>query len=138
MRKLILLVGVVSLISCAAPGSAVAQSGIIPSWESPSGRFAFSPISNELSLFKNVDDAGVDRGQTAQFVMINSFRVFTEFTFEFTADYNWDYTAGLDDDHYVELSLVKRVTPFVSVNYQRVISTFEAESINQLGVRFVF
>ena len=137
MRKLVLLVGVVAILM-AVGGSAAAQSGIIPSWQSPSGRFAFTPQSNEISLFKNVDDAGADRGETIQFVMINSLRIWTEFTFEFTADYNWDYTLGLDHDHYVELSLVKRVTPFVSVNAQRVISTFEPESINQVGLRLVF
>ena len=137
MRKLVLLVGVVAILMVAG-GSAAAQSGIIPSWQSDSGRFAFTPLSNEISLFKNVDDDGVDRGETVQFVMINSLRLWTEFTFEFTADYNWDYTSGLDHDHYVELSLVKKVTPFVSVNVQRVISTFEPESINQFGMRFVF
>ncbi|MBD3257361.1 hypothetical protein GF377_02920 [candidate division GN15 bacterium] len=137
MRKLMLLVGVV-LISLVAVGSAGAQTGIIPSWESPSGKFAFTPLSNELSLFKNVDDLGTDRGETLQFVFINSFRILTDFTFEFAADYNWDYTSGLDRDHYIELSLVKPMTPLVSVNYQRVISSFEPESINQVGIRLVF
>ncbi len=135
MRKLVLLVCmVVSLAICAES----AQSQIIPSWESPDGKLAFFPISNEVSFFKNVDDAGINRGETLQLVMINSFKLFTTFNLEFTADYNFDYTTGLSDDHYVELSLVKPITPFVSLNYQRVIATFEPQSVNQFGMRLVF
>jgi hypothetical protein len=137
MRKLVLLVGVVA-VSLIAVGSAGAQSGIIPSWQSESGKFGFTPVSNEVSVFRNIDQSRTDRGATLQLVLINSLTLFTEFTFEFTADYNWDYTAGLDHDHYVELSLVKQVTPFVSVNYQQVLSTFEPVSIHQIGLRFVF
>ncbi len=137
MRQLVMLVCVlVTLVLM--HGRAEAQSGIIPSWTSSSGQLGFYPISNEISLYKNVDDDGVDRGTTVQFVMINSFKLFTDFNFEFTADYNWDYTPGLDNDHYIELSIVKPVTSFVSLNVQRVISTFEPESINQFGVRLVF
>ena len=142
MRKLVLLVCVVAV---AAPVPVAA--GIIPPWDDPSGRFGFHPISNEVSLYKNYDDSGEDRGETLQFVLINSFRVWTTFNFEFTADYNWKYSyvdpfdigAGKNaNDHYVELSLVKPVSDHLSLNVQRVISTFEAESINQFGVRFVF
>lgn len=137
MRKLVLLVGVV-VISLMAVGSAGAQSGIIPSWESSSGKLGFMPMSNEVSVYKNIDDSGEDRGETLQLVLINNIRIFTDLTFELTADYNWDYTAGIDNDHYVELSLVKKVTSFVSVNYQRVLSTFDPQPVNQFGVRFVF
>ncbi|MBD3404257.1 hypothetical protein GF420_15310 [candidate division GN15 bacterium] len=137
MRKLVLLVCMLAL-SGIATQPAQAQAGLIPSWEDDSNRFGFYPISNELSFFRNFDDAGDNRGHTVQLVLINSFKVFTTFTFEFTADYNYDLTPGLDNDHYVELSLVKPITPLVSVNYQRVISTFEAEGINQVGVRLVF
>ena len=137
MRKLVLLVCVFGLTALMAQ-SAMAQSGLIPSWESPSGKIGFYPVSNEVSFYKNVDDAGEDRGETVQFVMINSLKLLTTFTFEFTADYNFDYTAGVSNDHYVELSLVKSVTPLVSFNYQRVISTFDTESVNQFGVRLVF
>lgn len=133
MRKLVLLVCML-LLSLAAPASA----GVIPSWESPSGQFGFYPITNEVSLFKNFDDSGKDRGRTVQFVMINSFKLITSFNFEFTADYNFDLTPGLDRDHYVELSLVKPITSLVSLNVQRVISTFEPESVNQVGVRLTF
>lgn len=134
MRKLVLLVCVIA----ATLISARTNAGVIPSWSSPNGSFGFNPISNEVSLYQNVDDAGEDRGQTLQFVLINQFKLGISFTFEFTADYNFDLTPGLDRDHYVELSLVKPITPFVSVNVQRVLSTFEPEPINQFGVRLVF
>ena len=133
MRKLVLLVCML-LLSFAAPASA----GVIPSWESPSGQFGFYPITNEISLLKSFDDSGEDRGKTVQIVMINSFKLITSFNFEFTGDFNFDLTPGLDRDHYVELSLVKPVTSIFSLNYQRVISTFEPESINQVGVRLSF
>ena len=137
MRKLILLIGITAIMSLMS-GTAVLAGGIIPTIESPGGSVGFYPISNELSFYRNIDDAGVDRGETFQIVSINSFKLLTTFTFEFTADYNFDFTPGLNRDHYVELSLVKPVTPFVSVNYQRVISSFEPESVNQFGVRLVF
>jgi len=144
MRKLILLVCVVVSVSII---SGSAQSGIIPTWEDPTGKVGFYPISNEISFYKNVDDAGEERGLTLQFVHINSFKLLTSFSFEFTADYNWDYSyadpfdlaAGMNArDHYVELSLVKPLSSFVSLNYQRVISSFEPEPINQFGLRLVF
>jgi hypothetical protein len=116
----------------------VSRAQLIPSWESPSGNLGFYPVSNEISFYKNYDDSGDDRGTTLQFVMINAFRVFTDFSFEFTADYNFDLTPGLERDHYVELSLVKPVAGIFSVNYQRVISSFEPESVNQFGVRVSF
>ena len=133
MRKLVLLV-CMFFLSFAASASA----GMIPSWESPSGQLGFYPIANELSLFKNFDDSGKDRGRTVQIVMINSFRLVTSFSFEFTGDFNFDLTPGLDRDHYVELSLVKPLTSVFSLNVQRVISTFEPESVNQVGFRLSF
>lgn len=137
MRKLILLMGITAIMSLLSFNAPLAG-GIIPTLETPNGSVGFYPISNEVSFYKNVDDAGDDRGHTVQIVSINSFKLLTSFNFEFTADYNFDLTPGLDKDHYVELSLVKPVTPFVSVNYQRVISSFESESINQFGLRLVF
>jgi hypothetical protein len=135
MRQLVLLVCVVAplLLSTGALAG-----DIIPSYQSSSRQIGFYPISNEVSFYKNYDDSGEDRGQTLQIVSINSFRLWTEFNFEFTADYNFDLTPGLKRDHYVELSLVKPVTGFVSLNVQRVISTFEQEPVNQFGVRVVF
>ncbi len=143
MRKLILLVCIAATLSLPSAASA----GVIPEWQAASGHFAFAPISNEVSLYQNYDDAGEHRGRTLQIVSINSFRLFTDFNFEFTADYNWDYSyadpfdhaAGMNShDHYVELSIVKPVTSMVSLNVQRVISSFEPESINQVGLRLVF
>ncbi len=135
MRKLILLVCVTGSMLLAP---VVSAEGLIPSYESASGKIGFYPISNEISYYKNYDDTGEDRGTTLQIIAINGFKLFTEFSFEFTADYNFDLTPGLADDHYVELSLVKPVNSFISVNYQRVIATLESESINQFGVRFRF
>ncbi|MFH1685979.1 MAG: hypothetical protein ABIE70_00480 [bacterium] len=137
MRKLVLLVCIAAILQ-SGPGVTTAYSGMIPSWEASSGKLGFWPISNEVSVYHNIDDAGDDRGQTLQIVSINSFRLLTSFNFEFTADYNFDLTPGLNRDHYIELSLVKPVTPLLSVNVQRVISTFEEQSINQLGFRLVF
>lgn len=144
MRQLVLLVCVAASLLITG---AVNAGDIIPTWESKSGRIGFYPISNEISYYRNYDDTGENRGQTLQIIAINGFRLFTDFSFELTADYNWDYSyknpydlgQGKNArDHYIELSLVKPVTPFVSLNVQRVISTFEPESINQFGVRLVF
>jgi hypothetical protein len=139
MRKLVMLVCItVATATVLVPSDFHLQAGVIPSWEDSSGRFGFWPISNELSIYQNFDDTRADRGRTLQIVAINSLRIFTSFNFEFTADYNYGMTPGLKRDHYIELSLVKPVTSLVSFNVQRVISTFEPESINQIGVRFVF
>jgi len=141
MRKLVLLVCIV--VALPLLFTLDSSAGVIPTWESPSGKLGFFPISNEISYYKNYDDAGENRGTTLQFVMINSFKLFTTFNFEFTADYNFDLAYDFDkndymNDHYVELSLVKPITSMVSVNYQRVISSFETESINQFGLRLTF
>ncbi|MDD3731665.1 MAG: hypothetical protein PHU88_04740 [candidate division Zixibacteria bacterium] len=135
MRKLVLLVGVAvwSVTLLWVPDIRAGE--IIPTIQSSSGKFGFYPITNEISVYKNVDDAGEDRGQTVQIILINSVKLLTAFNIEFTADYNFDYTEGLDRDHYIELSLVKPVTKILSLNVQRVISTFEPESINQFGFR---
>jgi len=108
--------------------------------------FGLYPITNEVSLFRNVDDDGFDRGATVQVISINSFKVWTDFIFEFTADFNYDLSYNIinDDqrdyyrDHYIELSLVKPVAYNFSLNYQRVISTFEDKPINQFGIRLAF
>ena len=136
MRKLVLLVCIVATVSLFSPP--VLSAGVIPSWEAPSGNLGFYPISNEVSFYWNVDDAGEKRGRTLQIISINSFKVWTSFNFEFTGDFNYDLTPGLDDDHYIELSIVKPVTSIISLNVQRVISTFENEPVNQFGVRLSF
>ncbi len=119
----------------------IAPAGALPPIEGDV--FGIYPITNEVSLYKNVDDGGTDRGQTLQIIAINSIKIGTEFIFEFTGDFNWDMAYDFDgnfmcNDHYIELSLVKPVYKMVSVNYQRIISTFEDEPVNQFGVRFSF
>lgn len=133
MRKLVMLVCVLTFLFTAS-----SHGGMIPSFESPSGKIGFYPIVNEISFYQNYDDAGEDRGQTVQIISINSFKLLTEFNFEFTGDFNFDYTPGLDKDHYVELSIVKPIGQVFSLNIQRVISTFEDESVNQFGFRLSF
>ncbi|MCK4631702.1 MAG: hypothetical protein KAT79_00460 [candidate division Zixibacteria bacterium] len=142
MRKLIMLVCIV-VVSMLLSFSSVATAGVIPSWETPSGQLGFYPIVNEVSLYWNVDDAGDKRGRTLQIISINSFKVWTSFNFEFTGDFNYDLTpdfigGGFINDHYIELSIVKPVTGIVSLNVQRIISTFETEPVNQFGVRLSF
>lgn len=139
MRKLVLLVCIAVVLTTALlPTDFHLQAGVIPSWQDSSGQLGFWPISNEISIYQNYDDARNDRGRTLQIVSINSLKLFTSFNFEFTADYNYGLTPGLKRDHYVELSLVKPVSSLVSLNVQRVISSFESESINQFGLRLVF
>jgi len=99
--------------------------------------FGISPITNEVSLYKNVDDSGTDRGLTMQIISINGFKAGTDFNFEFTGDFNWDMSDE-NYDYYIELSLVKPVLKNLSLNYQRIIAKFEDESINQFGIRFSF
>lgn len=134
MRKLVLLVCIAAVSVPLAPVSPVADQ-IIPSWESASKQFGFFPISNEVSFYRNVDDSGEDRGETIQVISINAFRIWTEFSFEMTGDFNWNYAPGFSRDHYVELSLVKPVTSYLSLNVQRIIATFEEEPVNQVGLR---
>jgi hypothetical protein len=136
MRKLVLLVCMAAALPLLS-GSSV-RAGIIPSWEAPSGKIGFYPICNEISLYRSCDDSGRDRGKTVQIISINSFKLLTTFSFELSADYNFDYTPGLSRDHYIEIGLVKHLSDFFSLNVQRVISTFEDESINQFGVRLSF
>ena len=99
--------------------------------------FGIMPITNEVSLYKNVDDNGDERGQTVQIIAINTFKVWTDFNVEFTADFNWDMSY-LKRDHYIELSIVKPLVPAVSLNYQRIFSSFEDRPVNQFGLRFSF
>lgn len=107
----------------------------LPSYEGKV--FGIRPLSNEVSFYRNLDDSGNDRGTTVQVIAINSIKIFTQFNFEFTADFNWDMSY-LEHDHYMELSLVKAIGGGVSLNYQRVISKFEDKPINQFGLRLSF
>ncbi len=107
--------------------------------------FGITPLTNEMSFYKNTDDGGADRGHTLQIVAINSLKIWTDFTFEFTADYNFKLNYRFDNageiigkrdkDHYIELSLVKPIYKTISLNYQRIYTTFEDKPINQFGIR---
>ena len=99
--------------------------------------FGIYPMSNEVSFYKNVDDDGDNRGWTMQIVSINGFKAATDFSFEFTGDFNWDMSSE-NYDYYIELSLVKPIKWGLSVNVQRIEATFEDRGINQIGVRFSF
>lgn len=110
---------------------------VIAMWVAFSPVFAQSvtPFTNEISYFKNIDDLGNSRGTTLQVISINGFNIGTDFVFEFTGDFNWNLDLYEDYDYYMELSIVKPVYKKLSVNYQRVYSTFYAEPINQFGIR---
>ena len=98
----------------------------------------FTPLVNEISVYQNVADDGDDLGQTLQIISINAFDILTDFSIEFTADFNRNMTPGEDQDYYLEFSIVKPVWEKMSVNYQRIHGTFMAEPVNQLGVRWSF
>ncbi|MCK4656861.1 MAG: hypothetical protein KAT85_07495, partial [candidate division Zixibacteria bacterium] len=51
--------------------------------------FGISPITNELSFYKNTDDDFNSLGRTLQIISINSFKACTWFNLEFTGDFNW-------------------------------------------------
>jgi len=95
-----------------------------------------TPYADNISLYRNVDDLGKDRGTTLQIVAINGIKLITDFTFEFTADFNWKLDLVEKHDYYMELSLVKPVYKSLSVNYQRIYGTFVSEPINQFGLRW--
>jgi hypothetical protein len=103
--------------------------------------FGMSPITNELSFYKNTDDDFNSLGRTLQIISINSFTAFTRFNIEFTGDFNWKMTPEMGGpgretyDYYLELSLVKPLTRRLSFNYQRIYGTFVSKPINQFGVR---
>jgi hypothetical protein len=94
-----------------------------------------TPFTNEISLFKNIDDVGDHRGTTLQIISINSVNIGTEFILEFTGDFNWGLDMYEDYDYYLELSIVKPVYSLISVNYQRIYGTFYNEPVNQFGIR---
>lgn len=97
----------------------------------------FYPVNNNVSLYQNVDDSGRNRGKTLQVVSINTLKILTKFDFEFSADFNWNMSYK-KYDYYMELGVVKPVVSSLSINYQRVISTFENKPVNQFGLRFSF
>jgi len=124
-----LSLGISLLILAAMAGPIAAQTssvGFKPS---------VTPITNEISYYKNIDDFGRSRGTTLQIISINEFKFLTNFIFEFTLDRNWDMDFYEYHDYYLELSIVKPVYRNLSVNYQRIYGTFVDEPINQFGVR---
>ncbi len=94
-----------------------------------------TPITNEISLFRNMEDQGGFRGTTLQVISINQFNIGTDFIIEFTGDFNWNLDLYEDHDYYIELSIVKPIFRSLSVNYQRIYGTFAAGPINQFGLR---
>lgn len=96
--------------------------------------FSLYPAVNEVSFYKNAEDDFDNRGWTLQVISINGIKLLTNFTVEFTGDFNWDMSY-LDHDYYIELSFVKPLTSKISFNYQRIFSTFEDNDINQVGLR---
>jgi len=108
---------------------------IMATYVSSAGAASVTPITNEVSFYKNIDDSGAGRGRTLQIVSINGFHLGTDFTFEFTCDYNWKLDRFRNQDYYMELSLVKPVYKALSVNYQRIYGTFVDRPVNQIGLR---
>lgn len=121
MKKSLNFLLLTAIVICGMVSSASAQS--------------ITPFTNEVSYFKNLDDLGHSRGTTLQVISINGFNIGTDFIFEFTGDFNWNLEHDLDHDYYLELSIVKPVYKKLSVNYQRIYSTFQLEPINQFGLR---
>jgi hypothetical protein len=94
-----------------------------------------TPLANNLTYYRNIDDNRRYRGSTLQVISINEFRIGTNFIIEFTGDFNWDLDLVQDRDYYIELSLVKPIIRGVAFNYQRIYGTFACGPINQFGVR---
>jgi len=113
----------VSIIASALSGSVTAA----PRW--------VTPLANNISYYRNVDDNRRDRGSTLQVISINEFRIGTNFIIEFTGDFNWDLDLVQDHDYYIELSLVKPIYRGLAFNYQRIYGTFACGPINQFGIR---
>ncbi len=100
--------------------------------------FSFEPVVNEVSLFQNFLDDGDNAGQTLQIVSINYIKILTDFSIEFTADFNRKMTPGHDTDYYLEIGIVKPVLDKISLNYQRIHGTFIDKPVNQIGIRYSF
>ena len=100
--------------------------------------FNFQPLTNDISLYKNILDSGDNAGQTLQIISINQVKLKWWFQIEFTADFNRHFTPGYDTDYYLEAGILKYLTWKIAVNYQRIHSTFLAKPVNQFGVRYSF
>jgi hypothetical protein len=124
------LLSVILILLC---GTAVhAQTGFTAKL---SDDLAFTKLVNEVSAYRNTDSDFDQRGFTLQVISINAFRVFTDFSFEFTGDFNWELDLYEDYDYYIELSIVKPISGPLSFNYQQIHGTFMGGTIHQFGVR---
>ncbi len=92
----------------------------------------FRPISNEISLFKNIDDFGDWKGYTTQFVSIN---LVYSIPLTIVVDHNFD--PSTKSDYYSEIGFGIPVYKKLSVSCQRVTGTF-IDSYNQIGLSFKF
>jgi hypothetical protein len=97
--------------------------------------FDFMKLSDEVSFYFNTNDDFNARGRTLQIVAINQVKIGTWFQVEFTGDFNWETTIGVNYDYYIEVGIVKRVWKNFSLNYQRIHGSFVDEPINQFGIR---
>ncbi len=124
----------IALLTLSAVWPACAQ-GQAFSPEPVENRSPVTPITNEISFFRNAEDQGGFRGTTLQIISINQFDVGTDFIIEFTGDFNWNLDLYEDRDYYIELSIVKPLFRSLSLNYQRIYGTFAAGPVNQFGLR---
>jgi hypothetical protein len=124
----------IALLLLMAVGRSAAR-GQTPPLEPVEVGSAVTPLTNEISLFRNMEDQGGFRGTTLQIISINQFDIGTDFIIEFTGDFNWNLDLYKNYDYYVELSIVKPVYRSLSVNYQRIYGTFASGPINQFGLR---
>ncbi len=95
----------------------------------------FTKLVNEVSFYQNTDGEFNGLGRTLQIISINSFKLFTDFTFEFTGDFNWEMDTYENYDYYIELSIVKPIYKMLSLNYQQIHSTFWECTVHQFGIR---
>ncbi len=88
-------------------------------------------LSNELSLFKNVNDDLDSKGFTAQLVSMN---LIHSVRMGFVLDWNFD---DGNEDNYWELGLTLPIKNQLSFSYQRVNGTFIKPN-NQFGLTWRF
>ncbi len=97
-----------------------------------------TPYANSVSVYKNIDDFGHNRGKTLQIISVNGFNLGTRFNLEFNASFNWGLDLVEKHDYFIGISVVKPVYKMFSLNYQRIWGTFIAGKINQVGARLSF
>jgi hypothetical protein len=97
-------------------------------------KFGLTPLSNNVSLFKNFDDYGADRGTTIQFLLMNEIRLLTPLHIGASVDFNYNYMPGMSHDYYAEIFVIKPLTRRFGIYYTRVESSFGC-GVNQVGFR---